>query len=78
MNQRKQINILEDYDKMDESGLWLKSWTVPTGIVKLYEVHHSLSSQRWGSIQRRVNNTANRPTYEGCTNDFDSFQIKIV
>lgn len=43
-------------DHKDSSGSWIKSWSeiVDTGVSQVF---HTLSSQRWGSISRRVKNT---------------------
>lgn len=63
-----------DYDAKGENNLWLKTWSVRDYNDLGYHTFFTLSGQRWGSIERRVKNTAQRPTYFGTSNDFSDFQ----
>ena len=74
MSSRKTIRIREDFDMKGDNGLWLKSWSTPSGIKNEFHCHISLSCERWHSILRRVNNTQNSPTYRGVVNNFRSYQ----
>lgn len=71
--QRKVIQLREDFDKKGTDGNWLMSWNTPSGIEKTYISHTSLSGERWRSIERRVKNTHDKPTYRGCSNNFECF-----
>lgn len=71
MQDRVQFRV--DYDRKDSSGQWIPYWSCLSDLgVRLGT--HSLSSQRWGSINRRVKNTAGYPTYVGVLNKFTDFQ----
>lgn len=74
MSDRKIIRIKEDFDIKGNNGLWLKSWSTPSGIRNEFHCHISLSCERWHSILRRVKNTRNSPTYRGIINNFESYQ----
>lgn len=68
-------NIQAGYDAKTENGSWLKGWREDGNIF------HSLSGARWGSIVSRCKPNGNfqlkQPTYEGCTNNFKSFDTFV-
>lgn len=74
MASKKLTQVRLDYDARDSSDLWLKSWCVRDFNECGYHTFFTLSGQRWGSIERRVKNTNQRPTYIGCSNNFLDFQ----
>lgn len=71
---QKRVQFLVDYDKKDENGRWIPYWSSLSNDEQLRLGTHSLSSQRWGGINRRVKNTAGYPTYVGVVNNFIDFQ----
>lgn len=74
MSNRKTVRIKEDFDMKGADGLWLKSWSTPSGVTNEFHNHISLSCERWYSILRRVKNAHNSPTYHGIANNFESYQ----
>lgn len=78
MKQKEKVHATnESFDKM-EGNLWLRSWSIPTGIPYYRETFHSLSGARWTRLLNRCSPTLKtlkcNPSYMGSENQFEGFQ----
>lgn len=74
---RKTIIIRENFDKLSDSGEYVKMWNEPSGEGGVRKKHLSISYQRWCNIKARTCNDdgylESRPHYVNCKNEFNGF-----
>jgi hypothetical protein len=77
---RKLIKTVDHFDRC-EAGVWLKSWSMPSGVPRTYHSRMSLSGQRWAGLYCRTKAGSafqvKNPNYVGVTNSFADFQTFV-